>query len=423
MIIPSIDLQGGQVVQLVGGKEKALDAGDPTPIMHSFTLAGEVAVIDLDQALSTGSNRHLITPLLDIGPCRVGGGIRDVNTAVQWLDAGASKVILGTAAKPEVLSQLPRSRVIAALDAYHGEVVIKGWTAGTGTTIIDRMRELRDHVGGFLVTFVEREGRMVGIDLDLVKQLKHEAGNARLTIAGGIATAEEIAAVDALDVDAQVGMALYTGRFSLADAIAAPLKTDRPDGLYPTVVVDERGVALGLAYSSLTSLAAAVKMKRGVYHSRSRGGLWVKGDSSGATQELLRIDLDCDRDALRFVVRQAGSGFCHRGTPGCWDWFEPATLGGLPALAKTIDDRQKNAPPGSYTRRLFDDPALANSKLLEEAHELSEANDPADAAAEAADVIYFALVNAARKGATLQDIEKILDRRALKVTRRPGNAK
>lgn len=423
MIIPSIDLMDGQTVQLVGGRDKALDAGDPGVILDRFRLAGEVAVIDLDMALSKGSNRGLIEPLLSRAPIRVGGGIRSVESAIAWLDAGAAKVILGTAAKPEILSMLPRERVIAALDAVHGQVVVEGWRAGTGADVADRMRELRGLVGGFLVTFVEREGRMVGIDLDEVKRLRDLAGDARLTIAGGIATPEELAAVDALGVDAQVGMALYTGRFSLADAIAAPLKTDRPDGLFPTVVVDERGVALGLAYSSRESLRDAVSTRRGVYHSRSRGGLWVKGDTSGDTQELLRVDLDCDRDALRFVVRQRGRGFCHTGTRTCWDWFDPACIGGIPALDATLRARRRTAPEGSYTRRLYDDPVLATSKLLEEARELSAAEGADHAAEEAADVVFFALVNAARHGATLDQIERALDRRARKVTRRPGDAK
>ncbi len=423
MIIPSIDLMDGQTVQLVGGREKALDAGDPKPILEQFRLAGEVAVIDLDRALSKGSNQGLIEPLLGMAPCRVGGGIRDVESAIRWLDAGAAKVILGTAARREILEQLPRERVIAALDAVHGEVVVEGWRAGTGRNVVERMRELREFVGGFLVTFVEREGRMVGIDLDDVKRLKEAAGDARLTIAGGVATAAEIAAVDALGVDAQVGMGLYTGRFSLAEAIAAPLRTDRPDGLYPTVVVDERGVALGLAYSSLESLKEAVRLRRGVYFSRSRGGLWIKGESSGDTQELLRIDLDCDRDALRFVVRQHGRGFCHEGTRTCFERFVPATIGGVAALDATIRERRATAPAGSYTRRLFDDAELAKAKLREEAEELAAAPGAENAAQEAADVIYFALVNAARHGVGLDEIEKILDRRALKVTRRKGDAK
>ncbi len=417
MIIPSIDLMNGSTVQLVGGREPALDAGDPRPLLAQFRLAGEVAVIDLDAALGQGSNAELITELVGLAPCRVGGGIRDVDTAIRWLDRGAARIILGTAAKPEILRELPRERVIAALDAEHDEVVVEGWRTKTGQRIEDRMAELREHVGGFLVTFVEREGRMGGIDLDRAGSIAAAAGDARVTIAGGVTTADDIAALDRLGMDAQVGMAIYTGRLALADAIAAPLTSDRADGLWPTVVVDEHGVALGLAYSSADSVRQAVETQRGVYHSRSRGA-WIKGETSGAVQDLLRIDLDCDRDALRFTVRQHGVGFCHHDTWTCW-----GSRSGLPALARTIADRIADAPAGSYTRRLLDDPQLLQAKLIEEAQELAEAVTPEHASAEAADVIYFALVAASRRGGTLIDVERELDRRALKVTRRRGDAK
>lgn len=417
MIIPSIDLAGGNAVQLVGGREMALDAGDPRPIARRFALAGEVAVIDLDAALGRGSNGHVIRELLRIAPCRVGGGIRDAQAARDWLDAGAAKVILGTAATPDVLSQLPRDRVIAALDAVDGEVVVEGWRTRTGRSIVDRMAELRDWVGGFLVTFVEREGRLGGTAMERVAPLVEAAGDARVTIAGGVTTARDVADLDRLGADAQVGMALYTGRLDLADAIAAPLTSDRPDGLWPTVVTDERGVALGLAWSDVDSLRRAVADGRGVYHSRRRG-LWVKGGTSGDHQDLLRVDLDCDRDALRFTVRQHGRGFCHVGTRTCW-----GTDGGLGELQRRLHERLADAPPGSYTRRLFEDPNLLRSKLVEEAGELADAEGPEAVAWEAADVMYFALVAMARAGVSLAQVEAELDRRSLKLVRRPGDAK
>jgi phosphoribosyl-ATP pyrophosphohydrolase/phosphoribosyl-AMP cyclohydrolase len=417
VIIPSIDVMGGQTVQLIGGKEKALDAGDPRPLAERFRLAGEIAIVDLDAALGRGHNTALLEPLLRIAPCRVGGGIRDVATARRWLDAGATRVVLGTAARPDILRELPRERVIAALDAVHDEVVVEGWQSPTGRRVIDRMRELRDCVGGFLVTFVEREGRMQGIDLERVEQLVAAAGDARLTVAGGVTTAAEVAAIDRLGADAQVGMALYTDRLHLADAIAAPLASDRPDGLWPTVVVDEHGVALGLAWSSIMSLRAAVEQRRGIYQSRTRG-LWVKGETSGATQELLNIALDCDRDALRFTVRQHGAGFCHHDTWTCW-----GPRHGLPALTDILRQRRTAATPGSYTRRLFDDPALLRAKLVEEAGELADAATRDHVAAEAADLLYFALVALARADVPLADVEAVLDRRRLKLTRRPGDAK
>lgn len=417
MIVPSIDLMDGHAVQLVGGRAKALDAGDPRPIAERFRKAGEIAVIDLDAALGRGSNADVIRELLTIAPCRVGGGIRDVDTAVRWLDAGAVKVIVGTAARPDVLSALPRERVIAALDALDGDVVVKGWREKTGRSIEERMAELREHVSGFLVTFVETEGRLQGIDLARVEAVVKAAGDVRVTAAGGVTTLDDVAAIDRLGADAQVGMALYTGRMELADAIVAPLTSDRPDGLWPTVVADERGVALGLVYSDLASVREAVATGRGVYHSRTRG-LWVKGLSSGDHQDLLRIDLDCDRDALRFVVRQHGSGFCHTGTRTCW-----GDEGGFAGLLATLQARAKAAPPGSYTRRLLDDPAFLRAKLLEEAAELAAAATPDEVAHEAADVLYFAFTALARAGVSLADVEAVLDRRALKVTRRPGNAK
>ncbi len=417
MIVPSIDLMDGQAVQLVGGKELAIEAGDPRPIAERFRLAGEIAVIDLDAALGRGDNRRLIEELVRLAPCRVGGGIRDAAAARHWLDAGACKVILGTAARPEILSELPRERVIAALDAVDGDVVTHGWTVRSGETVEARMAELEGLAGGFLVTFVEREGRMAGTDLQRAIELERSAGEAELTVAGGFSTTREIAEADRAGIDAQVGMALYSGALHLADAIAAPLTSDRADGLWPTVVCDEHGRALGLAWSDAESLRAAVDRRAGVYKSRSRG-LWVKGGTSGATQELLKIDLDCDRDALKFTVRQAGSGFCHLGTWTCW-----GTDSGLAVLARVLAGRRQSAPEGSYSARLFSEAGLLEAKLVEEARELGDAVTAGDVAHEAADLMFFALAAAVRAGVSLHDIETELDRRALALTRRPGDAK
>ncbi len=417
MIVPSIDLMSGNAVQLVGGKERELDAGDPRPLAEKFRLAGEIAVIDLDAALSQGSNKEVITELCQMAACRVGGGIRDVETALDWLDRGAEKIILGTAARPDVLRHLPRERVIAALDAVDGEVVVEGWTTATGRHILERIEELKPYVGGFLVTFVEREGRLGGTDEELARKVVEAAGDARVTIAGGVTTAEEVGMLDGLGADAQVGMALYKGLMDLGDAVAAPLRSDRPDGLWPTVICDERGVALGLAYSDAESLRHAVETRTGTYHSRRRG-LWQKGATSGATQELLKVDLDCDRDALRFIVRQAGDGFCHESTWTCWGEDK-----GLGRLERELRGRLDDAPEGSYTRRLLEAPELLAAKLREEARELADAESLDEVIWETADVLYFALVAMVRGGATLADVERELHRRSLKVSRRAGDAK
>lgn len=413
MIIPSIDISDGQAVQLVGGRQRALEAGDPEQVAQTLSLAGELAVIDLDAAMGRGDNRSIIQRLVSRYPCRVGGGIRSAEAALAWLDAGAEAVILGTAATPQILEQLPSSRVIVALDAVCGEVVVEGWRKNSKIRVEQRIAQLRDLAGGFLFTFVELEGRMGGTDLRRAQILARLASPARVTAAGGITSAEEVAALDRLGIDAQVGMALYTGQLPLADAIAAPLGSDRPDGLWPTVICEESGVALGLAYSDLESLRQAVKIRRGVYHSRRRG-MWEKGRTSGNPQELLRVDLDCDRDTLRFVVRQQGEGFCHRGGWSCWE-----RDGGLGALERRLRQRQQRPERESNTQKLVAEPDLLRAKLKEEALELAAAEGQSDVIWEAADLFYFAMVALIRAGVPLAQVERELDRRALRVRRRP----
>ncbi|KAI1264986.1 histidine biosynthesis trifunctional-protein [Xylariaceae sp. FL1019] len=202
----------------------------------------------------------------------------------------------------------------------------------------------------------------------------------------------------------------------LPKLFSAGWKTDRTDKLLPTVVCDERGMALGLVYSSEESVAESLRTQTGVYQSRKRG-LWYKGASSGDTQELVRISMDCDNDALRFVVRQTGR-FCHLEQFGCF-----GDLRGISKLEQTLVSRKESAPEGSYTKRLFSDEKLLRAKVMEEAQELCDAKTPDEIAFEAADLIYFALTKAIGAGVSLADIEKNLDAKSLKVKRRPGNAK
>lgn len=418
MIIPSIDLMQGRAVQLRRGRDFVLDGGDPMERLEQFAVAGEVAVVDLDAALGRGSNEALIGQMVRRAPCRVGGGIRDLAAASAWLDAGAAKIVIGTAASPELCAALPRERVIAAVDAERGQVVVDGWRTATGVSVLDRVRALASFVGGFLFTQVEHEGAMGGFDLRAVAAAVGAAGTARLTAAGGITTAVEITELDKIGADAQVGMALYTGRLSLGDAVAAPLTKPLAGEVWPTVVCDEQGHALGLVWSTRESLAKAVAERRGIYWSRSRLALWEKGATSGNTQQLVRVDLDCDRDALRFIVRQQGAGFCHLERRSCW----PADFD-LGVLARTIAERAARPEPGSRTVKLLSDPSLLGAKLLEEAGELGLADGRRAVVHETADVLYLALVALVRGGGTLADVVGELGRRHGAVTRRPMAAK
>ncbi|KAF9927997.1 trifunctional histidinol dehydrogenase [Mortierella alpina] len=207
------------------------------------------------------------------------------------------------------------------------------------------------------------------------------------------------------------------GKLNLGEAFMATVVSDRPDGLFATVVVDEQGISLGLVYSSLESVVESFRTRKGVYFSRSRG-LWHKGASSGSTQDLIKVHVDCDSDALQFTVHQHGTGFCHNNVRGC---FGPSS--GLAHLDQTLKSRKISAPAGSYTQRLFKDSNLVQSKIMEEAEELCEATTPEDIAWETADLIYFALVKCVANGVSLRDVEQQLENRSRKITRRPGHAK
>src|SRR5881296_639810 len=416
MIVPSIDLMQGRAVQLRGGRDFVLDGGDPLARLEEFAVAGEVAVVDLHAALGKGggSNAALIREMVRRAPCRVGGGIRDLDTARAWLDAGAAKIMIGTAASPDFCSALPRERVIAAVDAERGQVVVEGWRTATGTSVLERIRELAPVAGGFLFTQVEKEGALGGFDFQAVAAAVRAAGEARLTAAGGITTATEIAELDRIGADAQVGMALYTGRLPLGEAVTAPLSKALDGDVWPTVVCDEWGHALGLVWSTRESLARAITERKGIYWSRSRQALWAKGATSGNTQELVRVDLDCDRDALRFTVRQRGAGFCHLERRSCW----PSGFD-LDDLVRTITERATRREPGSGTVKLLGDHGLLAAKLREEAEELGRASDRVEVVHETADVLYLALVALVRGGGSLAEVVAELSRRRAAVTRRP----
>uniref|UniRef100_A0A6B2KWK4 Histidine biosynthesis trifunctional protein n=1 Tax=Arcella intermedia TaxID=1963864 RepID=A0A6B2KWK4_9EUKA len=250
------------------------------------------------------------------------------------------------------------------------------------------------------------------LDLPLIKQIKTLAPHLDLSLRG-ISSEQEAQSLAQLSVKCEI----VHGSLDYSSAFLQTLVTDRPDQLYTTVVVDEQGVALGLVYSSKDSIKEAIKQRRGIYHSRTRG-LWPKGETSGATQDLLRVKVDCDGDCLCFVVHQHGSGFCHKNVRTC---FGPE--GGLGKLARVLESRRNNPQEGSYTNRLFNDAPLLNAKLREEVEELIEAKEKNDIAWEAADVIYFTMVAAVKAGVSLTDIEQQLESRAKKITRRKGDAK
>ena len=216
-----------------------------------------------------------------------------------------------------------------------------------------------------------------------------------------------MAALDRLGLDAQVGMALYTGRLDPAEAFAACMDFDKGGGRLPCVVEDAAGRVRMLAWQTPESLRQALSTGRGVYWSRSRGEVWVKGATSGNTQRLLRARADCDRDTVLFTVDSPGPA-CHTGAGSC---FGPLDFR-LDDLEAVIAGRLAAAPPGSYTARLMADPALLDAKLREETEEVVEARErPGDLVWECADLLYHLLARMAAGGVRLGQVEAELGRR------------
>ncbi len=399
MMIPSIDLMGGKAVQLRGGREHVLTCErDPVELALEFNRYGEVAVIDLDAALGRGDNIETMRRILAVCDARVGGGVRDRRRGEELLRAGASCIIVGTQATPEFLSAFPRERVMVALDHRGGEVVDAGWTRATGERVEERAKRLAPHCQGFLVTFVEDEGGMGGFPLDEANRLRDSIG-VPLTVAGGVKDAADVVAISRAGMDAQVGMALYTGKLDPVEAIVGSVDFEK-SSLVPTVVEDEHGRVLMLAYSTKESLARALKEGKGIYFSRSRDEIWEKGATSGNTQELLSCRIDCDRDAILFTVRQRGPA-CHRGSFGCFGRrrFSVADLYGV------LAERKRTMPEGSYSAKLFKDRKLLLRKIMEEAYEVASAEERRNLVWEVADAIFMLSTLAVDEGISWREIE------------------
>ena len=229
MIFPCIDLMDGKVVQLVQGREKALEADSPDETLRRFAAFPEIQVIDLDAALGRGSNDELVRWLAGKAAVRAGGGVRTVERARTLVEQGARKVIVGTSAftgsgvnqafLAGVRDAIGRDRLLVALDSKAGRIVVKGWRESTGLTAEQVLGALEPYCSGFLCTYVDKEGMMQGTDLPWFRRLR-AATPLEITAAGGITTLEEVRALLALDIHAALGMAIYTGRLNLDDLAA-----------------------------------------------------------------------------------------------------------------------------------------------------------------------------------------------------------
>jgi phosphoribosylformimino-5-aminoimidazole carboxamide ribonucleotide (ProFAR) isomerase len=236
MIFPCIDLMDGKVVQLVQGREKALEGASPEEMLRQFAAFPEIQVIDLDAALGRGSNSDLVRMLAAKAVTRAGGGVRTVERAQALVDQGARKVIVGTSAfggadpRPtnsainepflsSLCKSIGRDRLLIAMDSKDGRIVVKGWQESTSLVAEQVLPALEPYCSGFLCTYVDKEGMLQGTDLDWFRRLR-SVTSLELTAAGGITTMDEVRALLDMNVHVALGMAIYTGRLALEDLAA-----------------------------------------------------------------------------------------------------------------------------------------------------------------------------------------------------------
>ena len=433
MIISSIDIQGGKVVQLKQGEELVLQMDNAAELAEEFDRYGEIAVIDLDAAMGTGRNLEMIKPLLRKAECRVGGGIRTPEQAKELISLGAKKIIISSSifrdpdkkgtgeVGGEFGVNLPllrsftkaigRQRLIAAVDARDGEIMIDGWKTHTGLNPVDTARAVEPWVSELLFTCVEREGTMTGINMDIVKKLR-EAVSCQITVAGGVSTLEEIEKLAAMGCDVQLGMSLYTGKIKLDSAFINSLNwakaASSTSSLIPVTAQSTDGQVLMTGFSDKEALYETFKRGNLCFHSRTRNKLWMKGENSGNTLKVARLRADCDKDTILATVKPSGP-VCHT---GAWSCFSTSRQYTLQYLQSVIEDRFRNPSPGSYTATLDD--KLVREKMMEEAEELCTAGTHDEKVWEAADVFFFATALITRAGINVSEVLAELERRHLK---------
>jgi phosphoribosylformimino-5-aminoimidazole carboxamide ribotide isomerase len=220
MLIPSIDLMGGKIVQLVQGSRKELEFDNFQEWIDRFAKYPLVQLIDLDAATGRGNNAVLVQEFAKKLPCQVGGGVRSLEAARLLLNSGAHRVIFGSALisdgvvnetfSQRAAAQLGPEKLVFAADCRAGYVAIKGWQETTRITACEMMRTLEPYCAAFLYTNIDTEGLLQGIPMDVVRQLRNNTSR-QLIAAGGIRSKEEVEELDSIGVDAVVGMAIYQG--------------------------------------------------------------------------------------------------------------------------------------------------------------------------------------------------------------------
>lgn len=420
--IPTLDISKGKAVLVRHGNVYKI-LGDPMEKAKFIAINEHFQVIDIDAAKGEGDNKALIKEITKKYPCYVGGGIRTYQGAVDFLNSSARRVIISTAISAELISKIPKDRLIVAFDVNEKNAVYKQGRKGImDKNLFQLLDEYASHIEMITITFHQAEGTCNGIPEEQVREIKkylmdHDY-NIKLVVAGGIATIDEVGRLIDLGVVPQFGSGFWNGKFTLGDVYQCicekVLKLKHieynNEPLIPTIVQSIDGQNLGLVFSKPDTVKLSADARVATFFSRDTSGLWIKGATSGNFHRISAIHYCCDGSSLRFIVDSCNNKFCHTGAESCFGYNDPARAS-LRSIQSLIRSKVDSDDEKSYTRALLKDGFKIQSKVLEEAQELVCAKTHEDIAHESADLIYFMMMLLQQRKIDIEDVERELNKR------------
>lgn len=479
-IIPTIDISRGRAVLVCEGKV-TMDNGDPLERADLLSINSDFQIVDLDRAGEIGDNSKLIKQICLKYPCYVAGGIRNYEIASDFLNNNAKRIVVSTALNKDFISKIPKDRLIIAFDIDEEFNLYKrGRKELTKENLFDKIKELHEHISFITITFHYFEGKGKGTDIEKIKIIKQfieeNSFKIRVAVAGGINSLQEISEIINMGITPQFGLGLWKKNFTLGEIYANIMNYSKMENLYhfkeqgkptlfPVVILNSIGQLLGLTYTDFNGIKESIDNNKCVFYSRERQCRWLKGETSGNFQKLLKVGLNCDRTALIFKV-QDGYNFCHLEQVSCFN-FNDYTSKGILFLEKNIKEAiedksfentyeqtpenhftQENYDCGcftkkidncnlnqkslecktelqvqkekvSYTKLISKNKKAQIAKILEEANEICFANceNKENLIHEISDLIYFLVLYCLSNNVNISEILNELNKRNYKITK------
>ena len=427
--IPTLDISDGRAILVKHGK-KYKDNGDPLEKAKFISIHKHFQIVDIDGAVTNNvkNNRELIKHIVKKYPCYVGGGIRTLEIASEYLNSSARRVVISS--NPDLLLKLPKDRVILAVDLdKDNSILINGRTKKSDMTLVQFLDTYAKYTDILSVTFHDNEGTMEGVPEAQIHELKKitDTYSLKLICAGGISSIKDITFLTNNSIIPQFGSGFWQGHFTLGDVYSLlpnikkkVLLNDKSERMFPCIVQSNTGLVLGLTYMTSNALKLSVDTRVATFYSREHENIWIKGATSGNYHTVEKVHFCCDNSAIRIVV-DSTTDFCHMGTKSCFGHTDPSR-GNLNNINSHITKAVTSHDSG-YTSEIIKDGYKLKTKLIEEIGELIYADTEQEKIAESADVFYFLLLYLQNQGLDIKDIEAELIKRQYKILKEPVIAK